>query len=123
MPFKSKKQWRAAMAGYIPGIGKNDAHEWAHETPSFKKLPNRAPAEKGKPTLRAKRSALAVMGDELAKSAGSLTQAPGKVFAAGSNLVKRFSGAATANSLKPAVTASAVIRPGASLSRSMKPAV
>lgn len=53
MPFRSKKQWRAAYAGKIPGV---DPHEWAHETPSFKKLPERAPAEKGKPTLRSKKA-------------------------------------------------------------------
>lgn len=54
MPFHSKRQWRAAMGGHIPGISKEEAHEWAHETPSFKGLPDRAPAEKGKPTLRSK---------------------------------------------------------------------
>ncbi len=56
MPFKSKRQWRAAMGGHIPGISKEEARTWAHETPSFKELPDRAPAEKGKPTLRSKES-------------------------------------------------------------------
>jgi len=54
MPFTSKRQWRAAYAGKIPGV---DPHEWAHETKSFKKLPERAPAEKGKATLRSKEAA------------------------------------------------------------------
>lgn len=54
MPFTSKRQWRAAFAGKIPGISPSQAHEWAHSTPSFKDLPDRAPDEKGKPTLRSK---------------------------------------------------------------------
>lgn len=55
MPFQSKRQWRAAMAGHIPGIDKEKAREWAHETDKpFKKLPDRAPAEKGKRTLLSK---------------------------------------------------------------------
>lgn len=59
MPFESKRQWRAAFAGKIPGISPAKAHEWAHETPGeFKDLPDRAPAEKGKPTLRSKKSEL-----------------------------------------------------------------
>lgn len=57
MPFRSKRQWRAAMAGKIEGISKSDAHDWAHETSTpFKDLPDRAPAEKGKPTLRSKKA-------------------------------------------------------------------
>jgi hypothetical protein len=57
MPFRSKRQWRAAMSGRIEGISKSDAHDWAHETSTpFKDLPDRAPAEKGKPTLRSKKA-------------------------------------------------------------------
>ena len=56
MPFQSKRQQRAAFGGYIPGISKEKAKEWAKETPSFKALPDRAPAEKGKATLRTKKS-------------------------------------------------------------------
>lgn len=59
MPFHSKRQWRAAMGGHIPGISKEEAHAWAHETPSFKGLPDRAPSEKGKPTLRSKEASSA----------------------------------------------------------------
>jgi hypothetical protein len=44
------------FGGHIPGMTKRDAEEWADETPSFKKLPERAPAEKGKPTLRSKKA-------------------------------------------------------------------
>lgn len=55
MPFQSKRQWRAAFSGRIPGFSKEKAREWAHETKGeFKQLPDRAPAEKGKPTLRSK---------------------------------------------------------------------
>lgn len=56
MPFKSKRQQRAMFGGHIPGMTKEDAHEWAHETKSIKKLPERAPAEKGKATLRSKKA-------------------------------------------------------------------
>lgn len=56
MPFTSKRQQRAAFGGHIPGISKEKAREWAHETPDIKKLPDRAPAEKGEPTLRSKKS-------------------------------------------------------------------
>lgn len=59
MPFKSKRQQRAAFGGHIPGFSKEKAREWAHETPNLKKLPDRAPAEKGKPTLLSKESQLA----------------------------------------------------------------
>lgn len=56
MPFTSKRQMRAAFGGHIPGITKAKAREWAHETKGLKNLPDRAPAEKGKPTLRAKKA-------------------------------------------------------------------
>jgi hypothetical protein len=55
MPFASKRQQRAMFAGAIPGLDKNDAKEWAKDT-DFKKLPDRAPAEKGKPTMRSKKA-------------------------------------------------------------------
>lgn len=58
MPFKSKRQQRAAFGGHIPGISKEKAKEWADETDDFKALPDRAPAEKGKPTLLSKRAAV-----------------------------------------------------------------
>jgi hypothetical protein len=54
MPFASKRQQRAMFAGKIPGMTKEDAKEWADKT-DFSKLPERAPAEKGKPTLRSKK--------------------------------------------------------------------
>lgn len=56
MPFRSKRQQRAMFGGHIPGLTKEDAHRWADETPNIKKLPDRAPAEKGKPTLRSKKA-------------------------------------------------------------------
>lgn len=58
MPFKSKRQQRAAFGGHIPGFSKEKAKEWAKETPDMKGLPERAPAEKGKPTLRSKKAEL-----------------------------------------------------------------
>jgi hypothetical protein len=59
MPFQSKRQMRAAFGGHIPGISKEKAREWAKETPDLKDLPERAPGEKGKPTLLSKESQLA----------------------------------------------------------------
>lgn len=57
MPFKSKRQWRAAMGGHIPGISKEEARDWAHETKKpFKKLPDRVADEKGKATLLSKKA-------------------------------------------------------------------
>lgn len=56
MPFASKRQQRAMFGGHIPGMDKEDAHRWADETKSIKKLPDRAPAEKGKATLRSKKA-------------------------------------------------------------------
>lgn len=55
MPFASRRQQRAAFGGHIPGFSREQAKEWAAET-DFSKLPDRAPAEKGKPTLRSKTS-------------------------------------------------------------------
>ncbi len=53
MPFTSKRQQRAAFGGHIPGFSKKKAKEWADKT-DFSGLPDRAPAEKGKRTLRTK---------------------------------------------------------------------
>ncbi len=58
MPFKSKRQQRAAFGGHIPGFSEEKAKEWARKTPDMKSLPERAPGEKGKPTLRSKESQL-----------------------------------------------------------------
>lgn len=55
MPFRSKRQQKAMFGGHIPGMDKSDAKQWAKET-DFSKLPERAPAEKGKPTLRSKKA-------------------------------------------------------------------
>lgn len=56
MPFASRRQQKAMFGGHIPGMSKRDAHRWADETPDMKALPDRAPAEKGKPTLRSKKA-------------------------------------------------------------------
>jgi hypothetical protein len=58
MPFASRRQARAMFGGHIKGLTKDDAHEWAKDT-NFSKLPDRAPAEKGKPTLRSKKASAA----------------------------------------------------------------
>lgn len=42
MPFRSKKQMRAAFGGYLGSEMKAKASEWAHETPNIKALPERA---------------------------------------------------------------------------------
>lgn len=41
MPFQSKAQMRAAFAGYLGEEMKDKAKQWAAETPSIKKLPER----------------------------------------------------------------------------------
>jgi hypothetical protein len=53
VPFTSRRQQKAAFGGHIPGFSKERAKEWADET-DFSNLPDRAPAEKGKRTLRSK---------------------------------------------------------------------
>lgn len=107
MPFTSKRQQRAMFAGKIPGMTDKDAKQWASET-DFKDLPERAPAEKGKPTLRSKAAALASVMESLEPSFAAVlkTSAMGQVNSISKN-VGRFSGMQTANALKaPGVAAS-----------------
>lgn len=117
MPFQSKRQQRAFFAGVIPGIDKEKALEWAHETKDIKKLPERAPAEKGKPTLRSKkgRKALEKAAELLAEAVkqAALGQVNSK-----SKSVGRFSGMQTPHALKAPGPASSVqaINPRRSLS-------
>lgn len=73
MPFASKRQQRAAFGGYIPDFSKKKAKEWADET-DFSSLPDRAPSEKGKPTLKSKKASRA----GAAKKAVSLAAALGR---------------------------------------------
>lgn len=47
------------FAGAIPGLTKEDAHEWAKDT-NFKKLPERAASQKGKPRMRTKKAVILV---------------------------------------------------------------
>lgn len=54
------------FGGHIKGLTKDDAKEWAKET-DFSKLPDRAPAEKGKPTLRRKKASFGDLIAELAE--------------------------------------------------------
>ena len=42
MPFKSKKQMRAAFGGYLGAKMKSKAKTWAAETPNIESLPMRA---------------------------------------------------------------------------------
>lgn len=51
MPFRSKRQQRAAFGGHIPGFSAAKAKEWAKET-DFESIPERAPAEGGKPAMK-----------------------------------------------------------------------
>lgn len=48
MPFKSKKQMRAAFGGYLGPEMKAKAKQWADETPNIKNLPVRAKGKKKK---------------------------------------------------------------------------
>jgi hypothetical protein len=120
MPFRSRRQQRAAFGGHIPGFSRQKAEEWADET-DFDALPDRAPAEKGKPTLRSKTSSrqltqLAYIAKVLAdrereaKKHAALVEFCAKVAFAvprpgqirqNSSAVGAFSGKATNNFLKP----------------------
>ena len=46
MPFKSKRQMRAAYAGTLGEMMQRKASQWASETPNLKGLPDRAPKKK-----------------------------------------------------------------------------
>ena len=46
MPFKSKKQMRAAFGGYLGKAMKRKAKQWAEETSDIKHLPLRAKKKK-----------------------------------------------------------------------------
>ena len=41
MPFKSRKQMKAAFGGYLGKEMKSKAKQWANETPEIKKLPEK----------------------------------------------------------------------------------
>jgi len=87
MPFRSKRQQRAAFGGHIPGISKAKAKEWAAET-DFDVIPERSPEEVGKPTLRSKSAAVgyrtmnrvAHLGRRLAKHRDSAQGGVGKAL-------------------------------------------
>lgn len=49
MPFKSKKQMRAAFGGYLGKEMQRKAKQWADETPNIKKLPLRVKKKKKVP--------------------------------------------------------------------------
>lgn len=109
MPFASRKQQRAAFAGKIPGISKDDAKEWAAAT-DFKDLPERSASQKGKPTLRSKagkKKLAAVVGALEDSLIAVLKQASLGAVNALSKNVGRFSGMQTEHALKsPGVAAS-----------------
>lgn len=122
MPFKSKRQARAAFAGKIPGI---DPHEWAHETPDMKKLPERAPAEKGKATMRSKsrtKKAAAELFAGLEEELGNIFKAAalGSAVASPRN-VGKLKGLMTTHAMKaPGYAASTqALNPGKSIVRAM----
>lgn len=46
MPFKSRKQMKAAFGGYLGKKMKRKAKQWAAETPNIKNLPLRAKKNK-----------------------------------------------------------------------------
>ena len=48
MPFKSKKQMRAAFSGALGSKMKKKARQWAHETPNIGSLPEKKGKKKGK---------------------------------------------------------------------------
>lgn len=48
MPFKSKKQMKAAFGGFLGPEMKKKASAWAHETPNIKDLPEKLWKRKNK---------------------------------------------------------------------------
>jgi hypothetical protein len=46
MPFRSKKQMKAAFGGYLGKEMKGKAKEWADETPDIKSLPEKVGKKK-----------------------------------------------------------------------------
>lgn len=48
MPFRSKKQMRAAFGGYLGKEMKSKAKQWASETPNIKSLPMTAKKNKNR---------------------------------------------------------------------------
>jgi len=46
MPFKSKRQMKAAYSGSLGSMMQRRAPQWASETPNIKDLPDRAPKKK-----------------------------------------------------------------------------
>lgn len=48
MPFKSKKQWKAAFGGFLGSEMKSKAEEFTKKSPPFKDLPVKLGAKKKK---------------------------------------------------------------------------
>lgn len=120
MPFTSQRQMRAAFAGKIPGFSKERAHEWAEETPDIKELPDRAPAEKGKATLRSKAAEGILDTHDRLVDAFSKIAALGTILSSSSQ-VGRIGGTMTTNALKaPGVAATQqAINPRRSIAQAM----
>lgn len=124
MPFTSRRQARAAFGGHIPGFSKTRAKKWADKT-DFEELPDRAPEEKGKPTLRTKSAAkyldTAQIKDFFTKLAYSMNK-PNQTAASDTKDVGSYPGKTTNNFLKPPgpAASSQVINPRKSLANVFK---
>lgn len=124
MPFKSRRQARAAFGGHIPGFSKERAKEWASET-DFSKLPEKAASaarvsyilQKLKTQLD-KPKERRDLGEALSKVSFALP-GPGKVMEQARH-VGSFPGKATTNFLKaPGSPTAGVTNPRLSLRNAM----
>ena len=55
MPFKSKKQMKAAFGGHMGKKMQTKAKEWADETPNIKELPAKVQVAQKSPAKRKKK--------------------------------------------------------------------
>jgi hypothetical protein len=120
MPFTSKRQARAAFAGVIPNLTKDQVKEWAMKT-DFDALPERAPDEKGKPTMRSKAKTALLAALTVPEIVESFKLAAMGTIKSTAKNVGRFSGMMTAHALKPPGPAlsSTVINPRRNLNAAM----
>lgn len=113
MPFESKSQWRAAFAGKIPGISKQEAKEWARKT-DYSSLPEKkagyADLENSlsvsdSPRLRSRGMLMRNLRGILSREKRSFAENCGSILATkvakDPHDVGRIKGVATPDSLKP----------------------
>ena len=113
MPFRSKKQWRAAFRGRIKGISKAKAREWAHETGSYQDLPEKVKKSSLEEALLPLCTKIAI--NISMASGGSMLRRAGQGTG-------KFTGTATSNFLKPpgGSMAKTVVNPRRNIGQAMR---